>query len=173
MRHNTSNPSLLIVALLSKHLSTNASCKLHLPRTKTNQRNSRMVILARQQREIHPLRAITHLLQANHKQPKETNLFACRDSPLGEMKALTKETFLACCNQIWSGLGYQRATRHCFRIGGTTELLQGGTLVNLVKSMGCWKSDIFQRYWRGLGTIESQHVEFLQARKANPPHIAT
>lgn len=178
-RRTTHNLALPSVASLGGKTSLNGSRELHLPKTKTNQKNGQTIVLTRQEKKVDPLRAIALMLQANNKQPREANLFLFREGPLGTMRALTKELFLARCNEIWTGLGYKRATGHCFRIGGTTELLQSGTPVDLVKSMGRWKSDAFQRYWRGLGAIAAQHVEFLKNKPLTSPratarqHIAS
>jgi hypothetical protein len=71
---------------------------------------------------------------------------------------LTKKLFLDRCNSIWSTYGYPRTTGHCFRIGGTTELLILGTPPDVVKVTGRWSSDSFLRYWRSLEEIAPLHI---------------
>ena len=56
--------------------------------------------------------------------PNDAHIFSYR-SPQG-LKSLTKPMFLQRCNEIWQPLGYPRTMGHCFRIGGTTELLLAG-----------------------------------------------
>jgi hypothetical protein len=68
-------------------------------------------------------------------------------SPTGPI-LLYKKPFLARCNSILAANGLGRITGHCFRIGGTTELLMVGVHPDAVKKLGRWKSDAFLRYWR-------------------------
>ena len=76
--------------------------------------------------------------------------------------ALTKPIFLQRCNEIWHALGYPRTTGHCFRIGGTTELLIAGTPPDIIKATGRWSSDSFLRYWRALDDIAPQYIRRLR-----------
>jgi hypothetical protein len=78
---------------------------------------------------------------------------------------LSKPLFLRRCNAIWSALGYPRTTGHCFRIGGTTELLVAGTPTDVVKATGRWSSDSFLRYWRSLDVIAPQHIRNIHRLK--------
>ncbi|KDN36472.1 hypothetical protein RSAG8_10810, partial [Rhizoctonia solani AG-8 WAC10335] len=164
-RQHTSDPNLPTLSSLGPPVSKNGSRELHLPRTKTNQKNGETIIITRQAKHVDPLRALALLLQANGKHPQRTNLFAYRSAPNGEFRALTKEAFISKCNAIWSGAGFPLISGHCFRIGGTTELLKLGLDAELVKSMGRWKSDSFHIYWRSLGEIAARKAEF-----AHKPH---
>ncbi|KAE9403371.1 hypothetical protein BT96DRAFT_990411 [Gymnopus androsaceus JB14] len=76
----------------------------------------------------------------------------------GELKVLTKLIFLKLCKQIWSEHGIPRMTGHCFRIGGTTHYLIQGIAPDIVKIPGCWKSDVFLKYWRDLESLASIHL---------------
>lgn len=169
-RRNIFNPALPTIRSIGKRSSKNGSRELHLPRTKTNQRNGQTVILTRQDHDIDPIRAITHLIRVNKNPPSTANLFTFR-SPNGELRALTKENFLARCNQIWSTHGLPRFTGHSFRAGGTSELLDMGVAPEIVKEMGRWKSDAFHRYWRGLGSIIARHTEYIHNRPAPAPQV--
>ena len=79
---------------------------------------------------------------------------------------LTKAAFLTRCNQIWAASGYPCTTGHSFRIGGTTELLTSGIPPDIIKTMGCWSSDSFLRYWHDLETITPLHMHHV--RRKNP-----
>ena len=80
------------------------------------------------------------------------------------LRPLTKPVFLQRCNDIWHPLGYPRTTGHCFRIGGTTELLIAGTPPDVVKATGRWSSDSFMRYWRSLDDIAPRYIRRLHAK---------
>ncbi|QRV93567.1 hypothetical protein RhiJN_21585 [Ceratobasidium sp. AG-Ba] len=111
------------------------------------------------------MRAIARLIQANGRVDRSKNLFVYKTGRDGCLRALTKEHFLKFTNKIWSPMGYPRVTGHCFRIGGTTELLLGGVPPDLVKAMGRWKSDAFQRYWRDIGGIAAKFASNLKNRQ--------
>lgn len=69
--------------------------------------------------------------------------------PLGRLPfSSLQKNFMRRCNDILHDLGYSRITGHCFRIGGTTELLLAGVDPEVVKKLGRWKSDAFLRYRR-------------------------
>ncbi|PPQ94515.1 hypothetical protein CVT25_014169 [Psilocybe cyanescens] len=128
---------------------------LSLPRTKTNKRGED-IILTRQINNsdpLHLLRNHLHISNLHHTSP----LFAYM-TPSGP-RSLTKYRFLARCNTIWKIHGYPRTTGHCFRIGGTTELLLAGVPPDIVKTMGRWSSDSFLRYWRFPEDIVPQHTQ--------------
>ena len=54
----------------------------------------------------------------------------------------TSHKFFAQCNKIWSIYRSPTSTGHCFCIRSTTELLLWGVPPDIVKMLGCWKSDI-------------------------------
>jgi len=99
--------------------------------------------------------------------PNNLPLFAF-STPSGP-RSLTKTSFLARCNQVWSAFGYPRTTGHSFRIGGTTELLTSGIPPDVVKSMGRWSSNSFLRYWRDLETIVPLHTRKARRRNHRQP----
>jgi hypothetical protein len=134
-----------------------ASCILRLPSTKTH-RHGQDVVLVDQRNPINPILLLKSHIRVNNVQ-KNDYLFSYRSTngPL----PLSKTCFLQCCNAIWSLLGYPRTTGHCFRIGGTTELLVAGTPPDVVKVMGRWSSESFLRYWRSLDDIAPLHIRNL------------
>ncbi|KAE9389435.1 hypothetical protein BT96DRAFT_767999, partial [Gymnopus androsaceus JB14] len=74
-------------------------------------------------------------------------LFTYRDD-LGDLHCLTWEECVNRCNEIWRPRGVPKISGHCFRIGGTTHYLCRGVPPDIVKALGCWKSDAFLVYWR-------------------------
>lgn len=144
-----------------KSLRNPLSCVLHLPRTKTHH-HGQEVVLVDQHTKINPIATLMGHLRVNNI-PDDAHLFSYM-SPHG-VTPLTKSLFLRRCNEIWHLLGYPRTTGHCFRIGGTTELLVAGTPPDVVKVMGRWSSDSFLRYWRSLDDIAPQYIRHLHARK--------
>jgi hypothetical protein len=159
------------VALNSSHFPTRAgfkrsirnplSCVIHLPCTKTHQHGQDIVIVD-QQSTINPIALLKKHLRINNI-PSDAHLFSY-STPDGFL-SLTKPVFLRRCNAIWHALGYPKATGHCFRIGGTTELLIAGTPPDVVKATGRWSSNSFLRYWRSLDDIAPQHIRYLHSRR--------
>ena len=134
---------------------------IRLPRTKTHS-HGQEVILVDQCLTIDPITLLKRHLRINNISV-DAHLFSYT-SPQGS-SPLTKSLFLQRCNDIWSRLGYPRTTGHCFRIGGTTELLIAGTPPDVVKATGRWSSDSFLRYWRSLDDIAPQYIRHLHAKK--------
>ncbi|KAF8803103.1 hypothetical protein BYT27DRAFT_6743692 [Phlegmacium glaucopus] len=140
---------------------------LHLPHTKTHHRGQDVVIVE-QQGPINPISLLKNHLHLSHT-PHTLPLFAYATHE--GHQSFTKRTFLRRCNLIWHSLGYPHTTGHCFRIGGTTELLVAGTPPDVVKAMGHWSSDSFHRYWRSLDDIVPQHARNLSInprKRKNP-----
>jgi hypothetical protein len=137
------------------------SCTLHLPSTKTH-RHGQSVILVDQRDPINPITLLKTHIRVNAVQ-KHDHIFSY-NSACGRI-SLSKTRFLKRCNEIWSRLGYPRTTGHCFRIGGTTELLVAGTPPDVVRVMGRWSSDSFLRYWRSLDDIVPLHIRNLRISK--------
>ena len=130
------------------------SCILRLPHTKTH-RYGQDVVLVDQRLPINPISLLKNHFRVSGL-PNDQFLFSYV-SPNG-LIPLTKKVFLQRCNEIWSTFGYPHTTGHCFRIGGTTELLILGTPPDVVKATGCWSSDSFLRYWRSLEEIAPVHI---------------
>ena len=137
------------------------SSTLRLPRTKTH-RHGQEVILVDQSLSMNPI-----ALLENHFRVKDmsgdTHIFAYTTHD--GLTSLTKPVFLQRCNEIWKLLGYPHTTGHCFRIGGTTELLIAGVPPEVVKATGRWSSDSFLRYWRSLEEIAPQYVHHLHSSR--------
>ena len=137
------------------------SCLLHLPRTKTH-RHGQEIVLVDQCASINPLSLLKKHLRLNGV-PNNTHIFSFTSN--NGFSSLTKPLFLQRCNEIWQSLGYPRTTSHCFRIGGTTELLIAGTPPDVVKVTGRWSSDSFLRYWCSLDDIAPQYIRHLHTSK--------
>lgn len=151
---------------LNDPFSAQGSRELHLPRTKTRQHTGDKAILLRQSAPVDPIDALANHFRVNHAVPSNHHLFAfsmhSRQGPV--IRCLTKEVFINRCNDVWVRAGFPRITGHCFRIGGTTELLLKGLAPDLVRSMGRWSSDAHLRYWRDTKWMAADQAEFLQAR---------
>ena len=133
------------------------SCTLRLPRTKTH-RHGQEVVLVDQCLSINPISLLENHFRVNNI-PDNAHIFSYA-SPNG-FSSLTKPVFLQRCNEIWQLLGYPHTTGHCFRIGGTTELLIAGVPPEVVRATGRWSSDSFLRYWRSLEEIAPQYIRHL------------
>ena len=134
---------------------------IHLPRTKTHH-HGQEIVLVDQCAPINPISLLTNPLRINNI-PPNTQLFSYTTAH--GFSSLTKSLFLQRCNEIWHPLGYPRTTGHCFRIGGTTELLIAGTPPDVVKATGRWSSDSFLRYWRSLDDIAPQYIRHIHTKK--------
>jgi hypothetical protein len=135
------------------------SCIIRLPCTKTH-RHGQDVVLVDQRADINPITLLKRHLRINDI-PNDTHLFSYTST--NGFTPLTKSLFLRRCNEIWQILGYPRTSGHCFRIGGTTELLIAGTPPDVVKATGRWSSDSFLRYWRSLDEIAPMYVRHLHS----------
>ena len=147
------NP-LLMSADFKRSIHNPQLCLLHLPRTKTHH-HGQDVVLVDQNHTINPIALIKKHFCINNV-PSQSFIFSFMTA--GGPSYLTKAIFLHRCNTIWQQLGYLRIAGHCFRIGGTTELLIAGTPPDIVKATGRWSSDSFLRYWRSLDEIAPRHV---------------
>jgi hypothetical protein len=137
------------------------SCILHLPCTKTH-RHGQDVILVDQRAPINPISLLKNHIRVNNV-PLDVHIFSY--TSIDGHPSLSKTLFLQRCNEIWALLGYPRTTGHCFRIGGTTELLVAGTPPDVVKATGRWSSESFLRYWRSLDALAPQHIRNIHAFK--------
>jgi hypothetical protein len=137
------------------------SCILFLPRTKTHH-HGQEIVLVDQRFPINPITLLKNHIRVN-RVLGDTPLFSFL-SPGGSV-LLTKNLFLRRCNTIWLALGYPKATGHCFRIGGTTELLIAGVPPDVVRTTGRWSSESFLRYWRSLDSIAPSHIRNIHTRR--------
>ncbi|EIN09231.1 hypothetical protein PUNSTDRAFT_29795, partial [Punctularia strigosozonata HHB-11173 SS5] len=138
-----------------KPARASASYSIALPSSKTRYAKGETVFLHRQRGSTDPIDALAYHLHKSDL-PSNSALFAFRTH--GGPKLLTRSLFLARCNTIWTPLRHPRVTGHCFRIGGTTELLLAGVPPHVVKKAGRWSSDTFLRYWRSVEDILPQHM---------------
>ena len=122
------------------------ACILRLPRTKTHH-HGQDVVLVHQCPPINPISLLKNHIWANSVRHDDV-LFSFI-STSGRV-ILSKKFFLRRCNAIWSTLGFPRTTGHCFRIGGTTELLVAGIPPDIVKAMGRWSSESIGARWTTL-----------------------
>jgi hypothetical protein len=137
------------------------SCILHLPRTKTH-RSGQDIVLVDQCAPINPIFLLKNHIRVNAV-PVDQHIFSFTTAD--DRLSLSKSLFLQRCNDIWGALGYPRTTGHCFRIGGTTELLVAGTPPDIVKATGRWTSESFLRYWRTLDALAPQHIRNIHKRR--------
>jgi integrase len=94
-------------------------------------------------------------------------MFAFPDAN-GAWILLTTRLFLARVNAIATLAKLPRVTGHCFRIGGTTELLRRGVPLEIVQVAGRWASDSFYRYWRLKQDILPQHIQDVVLTSRDP-----
>lgn len=139
------------------------SCILRLPSTKTD-RHGQDVVLVDQRAPINPISLLKTHIRINRVAINE-HLFTYTSGTTGQRLSLSKTVLMQRCNAIWQPLGYPRTTGHCFRIGGTTELLIAGTPPDVVKATGRWSSESFLRYWRSLDILAPIHIRNLHIFK--------
>ncbi|KAG1769005.1 hypothetical protein EDD22DRAFT_949195 [Suillus occidentalis] len=140
------------------------SLMCHLPWTKVAKEKGEDVFLGRQLGHSDPISSLLAHFAASPdvlSSPAACHLFAYNGGAGGNLISLTKRKFLLTCNLVWSAHGLPRISGHCFRIGGTTELLLRNVPPHIVKVMGRWSSDSFLRYWRNLEHIAPLHAELL------------
>lgn len=123
---------------------------IRLPFTKVKGWAGEDVTLTQQSDASNPVSSLSAHLRLNNVQP-DFPLFSYKTGATWNI--LSKTTFLAKCNDIWSLHSLPRYTGHSFRIGGTTALLLGGVHPDIVKQMGRWSSDAYLRYWRDFHLI--------------------
>jgi hypothetical protein len=145
-----------------RSLKDTRSCILRLPQTKTH-RYGQDVVLVDQRYPINPISLLKNHIRVN-KVHEDQPLFSVTLSG-GPHSPLTKRLFLQRCNAIWSVFGYPHTTGHCFRIGGTKELLILGTPPDVVRATGRWSSDSFHRYWRSLEEIAPHHIRNIHSSR--------
>lgn len=133
---------------------------LHLPRTKRGGTKGETVMVSRQRLKLDPIAALENHARVNRCQTTDT-VAAFRNAS-GILMGLTLRRLLRRVTAILAKHKFPRITGHCFRIGGTTELLLQGVPPDIVKLLGRWTSDSFLRYWRSLEIIAPMYVELLK-----------
>jgi len=109
-----------------------------IPWTKTTNFSGASVTATCNREITSAVTALDHHLQANEKVPGNTPLFAFETT--SGWSPMTKDFFMRRCNQVWSAAGLESLLGHCFRIGGTTELLLRGVAPDIVQAQGHWVS---------------------------------
>jgi hypothetical protein len=116
-------------------LTYSGLCKLFLPKIKAMGFKGAHTFITAQYGNTNPIPALTitslstpHLLTIHF-----SHIVLAED---------TSHKFFAQCNKIWSIYRPPTSTGHCFCIRSTTELLLWGVPPDIVKMLGCWKSDI-------------------------------
>jgi hypothetical protein len=150
-----------------RSLKDTRSCVLRLPQTKTHH-SGQDVVLVDQRYPINPISLLKNHIRVNGVHSDQP-LFSIPSSDT-TYSPLTKKLFLQRCNAVWSVFGYPHTTGHCFRIGGTTELLVLGTPPDVVKVTGRWSSDSFLRYWRSLEQIAPQYIRNIHSSRRRHRH---
>jgi hypothetical protein len=134
---------------------------VRLPSTKTKFTEGEIVILLHQKGSTDPIQALRYHLHINQFGAEEP-LFSYKTTQ--GTRPLTKSAFLQRCNEVWARKNLPRFTGHCFRIGGTTELLLAGIPPHVVKQSGRWSSDAFLRYWRSAEVILPLYLHRIQPK---------
>jgi hypothetical protein len=147
--------------------------KFHIPWTKTTAEDGADIIITRRRgNPLCPIASMRLHLEVNKSVPASAPLFAYA-TPTGSLpfsltlahralhltptfagwEALTKEAFMARCNEVVVATGLPPIFGHSFRIGGATELLLMGVEPDVVRVQGRWMSDAFLEYWRKIDEI--------------------
>lgn len=136
-----------------------AFATLHIPFSKTTGNEGADIAITESPDPTSPLAALDFHLQVNTGIPDSAPFFSFKEE--SSWAPLTKEWFMARCNEVWEKAGLTViGGGHSFRIGGVTELLMRGVPPEVVAKQGRWKSDAFLKYWRRIETI----VPFLISR---------
>ena len=129
-----------------------SSFSFHVPWTKTTKFNGADIIVTQINEPTDPLAALNHHLKTNNSIPPSAPFFSFRTADGGHAP-LTKQWFMACCEEVWVAAGLPKLDGHAFRIGGATELLLRGVPPDVVATQGRWKSKSFLEYWRRIEGI--------------------
>lgn len=123
----------------------------HIPWSKTTKAEGLTITITDNGEPTSPVRALEYHLTCSPVVPPGAPLFAyeTRDG----WAPMTRTWFLDRCNEVWLAVGLPTLTGHCFRIGGTTELLLRGVPPDVVAAQGSWKSQAFLGYWRKIDSI--------------------
>ncbi|GBE88970.1 hypothetical protein SCP_1403780 [Sparassis crispa] len=125
----------------------------HVPWIKTTKQLSADIIATEFGDPSSAVIALRHHLQANARVPAHAPFFVFETSDTAGWALMTCDWFLNHVNVAWAAAGFEHLTRHCFRIGGATELLLRGTHPDVVATQGSWKSRAFLEYWRKIESI--------------------
>ncbi|CUA69255.1 ABC transporter B family member 6 [Rhizoctonia solani] len=138
---------------------------VHLPSTKTSQRDGATIRLLPQNGRTDPIYAIINHLYVNGSARPSDYLFAYQATASEPARCVTKEEFLRRCNGIWASRGKERLSGHNFRIGGANHLIDREVPSDIVRALGRWKSGAYYKYWR---KPEDKAVRFAQMLPDQP-----
>lgn len=156
------SPKLFPTPSCLRSTSSGESLMCHLPWTKVAKEKGEDLFLGRQLGPSDPISSLlAHFAASPEVLASPSHHLFSYSVGGGRLTSLTKRKFLLVCNSVWAAHGLPRITGHCFRIGGTTELLLRNVPPHIVKVLGRWSSDSFLRYWRTLEHIAPLHAELL------------
>lgn len=127
-----------------------------IPWSKTTKNEGLTVTITDNGDPTSPVPAFEHHLACNASVPADAPLFAFET--VDGWAPMTRTWFLDRCSEVWIAANLSCLTGHCFRIGGTTELLLRGVAPDVVAMQGSWKSQAFLGYWRKVDSILPQFI---------------
>lgn len=126
----------------------------HIPWSKTTGFLGADIVLTTRDDFSNPTQSLLWHRVVNASVPEHAPLFSYETDRNGGWSALTRDSFLKTCNEIWEAAGLDSAHGHSFRIGSATELLLEGVAPVVVQRHGKWKTqESFMRYWRKIDSI--------------------
>ncbi|KAL1739714.1 hypothetical protein HDZ31DRAFT_68656 [Schizophyllum fasciatum] len=136
----------------------NKQQKFHIPRTKANQIHGEDVFWAEQPGAIDPKPALDAHLALNTPGPNDA-LFSYPHGRARARRPLTKHTFLKRVAAALRREGMNPLQGHGLRIGSVLEYLLRGLPFEVVKQIGRWASDSFQKYLRKHAQILAPYMQ--------------
>jgi hypothetical protein len=128
--------------------------KVHIPWSKTKHVKGPDIRLVARNDPLCPVYTMRQHFAANKDVPADAPLFGYASGANGSWAALTKDSFLSRCEQVWVSHPKLEAVQgHSFRIGGATEMLLEGKDPSIVRVHRRWESDAFLAYWRQINAI--------------------
>ena len=107
-------------------------------------------MIGKTRKDVCPVRAVREYLEiraraAGGPLPLDASLFVFPDGT-----PLRRTVFVRLVRALADAAGLTKAhfAGHSFRIGGATDLARNGVPDHLIKTIGRWKSDCYQRYIR-------------------------
>jgi hypothetical protein len=135
-----------------------------LPRSKSAPQGEDLIIAPQLDASGAPLPYCPERAYANHvrvNDPHATNeaLFTYTKKRTGLRTPLTKRAFLTRIKAAAEAAGCPMMAGHAFRIGGTLHYLLRGVPFDVVKVIGRWASDAWQKYLREHAEILSPYLQ--------------
>lgn len=135
----------------------NRVTELHIPSTKIQPTQGEKVHWAKQNGPSDPVQAMAaHVTLNNPSENEHLFSYTLNNSrqPLSHKKCIER------LNALASRAGIKEKIHgHSIRIGGTLEYLLRNIPFEVVKTMGRWSSDTFQRYLRKHGQILAKYIQ--------------